>query len=46
MNEKINNGRTYAITIFYYILYVSSLGLTLSTSISDIQIVFPEVRED
>lgn len=41
MNDKINNGRTYIITIFYYILYVSSLGFTLYTSITDLKIVFP-----
>ena len=41
MNDKINNGRTYIITVFYYILYVSSLGFVIYTTITDIKIVFP-----
>ena len=41
LNDKINNGRTYIITIFYYILYVSSLAFTVYTSITDIKVVFP-----
>ena len=41
MNKKINNGRTYIITAFYYILYIASLAFTIYTSIQDINIVFP-----
>jgi len=46
LNNKLNNGRTYFITVFYYILYVSSLGFTIYTSITNMKAVFPKLDDD
>jgi len=45
LNNKLNNGRTYFITIFYYILYVSSLGFVIYTTITNMKAVFPKVED-
>ncbi|CAL6001095.1 DHHC_palmitoyltransferase [Hexamita inflata] len=42
----MNNGRTYFVTVFYYILYFGSLFFVYATLVAPITIIFPRVNEE